>query len=127
MRSTYYMERIEPNHEVITSLISLTDSNRKLTSDLYQRYKYKGIPIQQRPQQEITKPNNKLPHNFRSYIVDQVVGYLFGLGVSYSVDRVAYTNAEKLHEQHNALVSRFNVINQVDDLDNELAKYMSAC
>jgi len=91
---------------------------------LFRRY-YGDVPIKQRQITDPKKPNNKLAHDYRGYIIDQVVGYLFGQPISYQIDKRFYSD-----DQFNKVkdkLSRFNTLNMVDDLDGELGKIMSIC
>ncbi|ADE87489.1 portal protein [Deep-sea thermophilic phage D6E] len=92
---------------------------------LYNRYLGSGLPIQSRQLPDPKKPNNKIPNDYRGYIINQVVGYLWGQPISYSIDSRNYDEA-RLKEYHDRL-SRFNALNSIDDLDSELGKIMSIC
>ena len=71
------------------------------------------------------KPNNKLPHDYRGYIINQSVGYLFGKPISYQIDKVKYD--EQKHQTFARHLAEFNTLNVMDDLDSELGKLTSIC
>jgi SPP1 family phage portal protein len=92
---------------------------------LYNRWRGEGVPIQSRVLPDPKKPNNKIPNDYRGYIINQIVGYLWGQPISYSLDNRKYDET-KIQEYHDHL-SRFNALNTIDDLDSETGKIMSIC
>lgn len=92
---------------------------------LFNRYNGEGIPIQSRKISDPKKPNNKLVHDYRGYIIDQLIGYLFGEPISYQIDKRNYDDSHymALTDQ----LSDFHVLNSIQDLDGELGKIMSIC
>ncbi|OAH53306.1 hypothetical protein AWH48_12080 [Domibacillus aminovorans] len=92
---------------------------------LYSRYDGDSIPIQSRTIADPDKPNNKIPNDFRGYIVNQVVGYLFGKPVAYQIDKLNYSEAD--YTKYAAQLSHFHILNGIDDLDSELGKVLGTC
>jgi SPP1 family phage portal protein len=122
-RSTVRMAVTEPNNQIIQQVIAEHRPSSTLTLGLYKRYDQEGLDIQSRTMPDSKKPNNKLPHDYRGYIINQVVGYLWGNPLSYQIDKLKY--GEKEFDQFNERLSRFSVLNAVDDADSELGKLMS--
>lgn len=121
---SYKLENI--NSEAVLAVIALHGNARNITSGLFDRYMQKNIPIQSRPTEDITKPNNKLANDFRGYIVDQVTSYMFGNEVMYNVDKVSYEGQDATYEAFASHLESFNTENEVSDLDAETCTYMSA-
>ena len=115
------------NAETLTAVIELHKKSKDTVSGLYQRYLQKGLAIQSRTVEDVAKPNNQLANDFRGYIVDQVVGYLFGNEVSYTVDAASFEGQEATFEAFRNMLEDLIVTNEIADLDAELATYMSAC
>lgn len=113
--------------ETILQLIKLHEEARNKTLGLFNRYMFKNIPIQTRKVEDITKLNNKLVNNFRGYVVDQVVGYLFGTDIAYTVDKAAENTTKETYQRFKNKLDRYLTINETADLDSELAKYMAIC
>jgi SPP1 family phage portal protein len=124
-RSTIRMNIQELTSDVIKQVIEEHRVSNTTTLGLYKRYDQEGVSIQSRTLSDPKKPNNRLPHDYRGYIINQVVGYLWGKPISYQIDKLKY--GEKETEAFNELLSRFSVLNVVDDSDNELGKLTSIC
>ncbi|MEI2392197.1 phage portal protein [Priestia megaterium] len=124
-RSTIRMKVDQPTSSIIKAIIDKHAASKTATFDLYKRYDQKDVPIQSRTMSDNKKPNNKLTHDYRGYIIDQIVGYLWGKPISYQIDKLAYdeSNYDKCIKQ----LSRFSILNSMDDLDSELGKRMSIC
>ncbi|UQD52318.1 phage portal protein [Bacillus methanolicus] len=114
-----------PIPDAIEKVIEWHRPHHEKMIGLYRRYNGHGIPIQQRVIADPKKPNNKLVHDYRGYIIDQVVGYLFGQPISYQIDKRFY-NDDQFNKFKDKL-SNFNTLNMVEDLDGELGKIMSIC
>lgn len=125
MRSTVQLSIQQVTSDVIKQILDWHKPHRDAMIGLYNRYRGEGVPIQSRVLPDPKKPNNKIPNDYRGYIVNQVVGYLFGQPISYSIDRTRYDET-KLNTCSEHL-DRFNVRNAIDDLDAELGKIMSIC
>jgi len=110
---------------LIKQIIDWHKQHRDAMIGLYNRYRQEGVPIQSRQLSDPKKPNNKIPNDYRGYIINQVVGYLWGQPISYNIDGRRYDQS-KLEAYHDRL-SRFTALNAIDDLDAELGKIMSIC
>lgn len=124
-RSTIRMSVNHPSSDVIKKIINLHSTSKGVTLGLYNRYDQEGLEIQKRTMPDPKKPNNKLPHDYRGYIINQAVGYLFGKPISYQIDKMKYD--EKKHKTFTEHLASFNTLNVIDDLDNELGKLTSIC
>jgi len=125
VRSTIQLSVSEVNSDVIKEIIEWHKPHRNKMLGLFNRWKGEGIPIQSRVLPDPKKPNNKIPNDYRGYIIGQIVGYLWGQPISYSIDSRNY-GEEKAKQFHNK-IARFNVLNTIDDLDSETGKLMSIC
>ncbi|WP_211235571.1 phage portal protein [Fictibacillus gelatini] len=124
-RSTIQLEVKGSLPAIIKKVLDWHKPHRDKMIGLFNRYDGEGIPIQSRVIKDPKKPNNKLIHDYRGYIIDQVVGYLFGKPIGYQIDKRDYTDAQfKVFKDK---LSDFTVLNAVDDLDGELGKLMSIC
>lgn len=123
-RSTVRMKVSEPTDAVINEVIRRHQDSRIATMGLYGRYEQKGLEIQSRELSK-NKANNKLAHDYRGYIVNQIVGYLWGNPLAYQIDKLKYNETE--YDKYADKLSNFNVINAVDDLDSEIGKVVSIC
>lgn len=102
----------------LEKLIIDTKSERDWFKQQYQKYLTLDLPIQKRKFDDSTKVNNKIENPFRTEIVDQVVGYLFGNPIAYSIQD--YSDAT--HDYFNRFLTR----NTIADLDAETGVRMSA-
>jgi SPP1 family phage portal protein len=125
MRSTIQLSVSEVTSDIIKQILDWHKPHRDAMLGLYNRYRGEGLPIQSRQLPDPKKPNNKIPNDYRGYIINQVVGYLWGQPISYSIDSRNYDEARL--KEHNDRLSRFNALNAIDDLDSELGKIMSIC
>lgn len=125
MRSTVQLSVKDVTSDLIKQVLNWHKPHRDVMMGLYNRYRQEGVPIQSRQLSDPKKPNNKIPNDYRGYIINQVVGYLWGQPISYSIDGLRY-DQEKLEAYHDRL-SRFAALNAIDDLDAELGKIMSIC
>ncbi|MEK5070518.1 phage portal protein [Sporosarcina sp. FSL K6-1508] len=124
-RSTIRMTVDEPNDAIIKEIIKQHTASKNITLGLYQRYDQEGVPIQSRTFKDALKPNNKLSHDYRGYVINQVVGYLWGNPISYQINKVRY--GENEYEAYDDALEDFNTLNVIDDLDSELGKLASIC
>jgi len=125
MRSTAQLSVSEVTSDIIKQILEWHKPHRDAMLGLYNRYRGEGLPIQSRQLPDPKKPNNKIPNDYRGYIINQVVGYLWGQPISYSIDSRNYDEARL--KEYNDRLSRFNALNAIDDLDSELGKIMSIC
>jgi SPP1 family phage portal protein len=125
VRSTVQLSISNVTSEIIQQILDWHRPHREAMLGLYNRYLGSGLPIQSRQLPDPKKPNNKIPNDYRGYIINQVVGYLWGQPISYSIDSRNYDEARL--KEYNDRLSRFNALNTIDDLDSELGKIMSIC
>jgi SPP1 family phage portal protein len=125
VRSTVQLSVSEVTSDIIKQILDWHKTHREAMLGLYNRYLGSGLPIQSRQLPDPKKPNNKIPNDYRGYIINQVVGYLWGQPISYSIDSRNYDEARL--KEYNDRLSRFNALNAIDDLDSELGKIMSIC
>ena len=92
---------------------------------LYDMYTAVDLEIQHRKLTDDVKINNKLENDFYSLIINQCVGYLFGTGLVYSIDSDKY-DEDKFKEYQDELF-KWQVINNIADLDMETGKYQAVC
>lgn len=93
--------------------------------DKYERYKQEKLEIQSRVFTDPNKLNNRIANDFRSTIVDQVVGYMFGTPITYSVDMTNYS--EQQYQEITDKIDRFLALSDVADLDSETGKMCAIC
>lgn len=110
--------------EILHDLIEEHAPVRKRMIDLYNRYKAneEGVPIFSREVPDYEKVNNRINNDFFSEIIDTKVGYMFGNPISYNVD-IEAPNAEEADKA----IKRFNLRNNVEDLDSETGKMAAIC
>jgi len=119
---------------LISEILSAHKVDHKRMESLYERYKadLDGPTIFKRPvaaydsfgenkgvQRLDDKVDNRLNNAFDADIVDTKVGYLFGHGISYDVDK----ENKPLKEQ----VEEFLLRNNAQDADSELGKMAAIC
>ncbi|MEH6945205.1 phage portal protein [Bacillus sp. JJ722] len=124
-RATIRMSVDRPTDDIINSIIKQHKTSKDKTLGLYNRYDQQGLAIQSREFKDPKKPNNKLAHDYRGYIINQVVGYLWGQPIAYQVNKLKYS--EKEYKTYNDILTDFNTLNAIDDMDNELGKLISIC
>jgi SPP1 family phage portal protein len=125
VRSTIQLSVSKVTSDIIQKILDWHKPHRDKMLGLYNRYKGEDLPIQKRVLPDTQKPNNKLENDYRGYIVDQVVGYLFGKPISYSIDKRKYEESKA--KEYQDRLTRFNTLNTIEDLDAELGKIMSIC
>lgn len=125
MRSTIHLSIRQVTSDIIKQILEWHKPHRDAMLGLYNRYRGGGVPIQSRQLPDPKKPNNKIPNDYRGYIINQVVGYLWGRPISYSLDTRKYE--EKKAKENQERISRFTTLNTIDDLDGETGKLMSIC
>ncbi len=121
-------ESIQSNSNMnllIKDLIDEHTPRHKIQKALYNEYKGE-VAILKRVLPDPSKLNRMLNHDFRAFIVDQSVGYMFGKPVTYSLDPGHY-NTEEEYLASNAVMQHYNNINNVSELDSETGKYAGIC
>lgn len=126
-----------PTPEIIQAMISEHDTQRKRMKAQYDRYaaEVEAVPILTRQlmqggeaynaehiQRVDTMVNNTLNNTFDSEIVNTKVGYMFGIPITYDVDKVAAS-----YETLKDLLKTFNLRNSVEDKDSEWGKKAAIC
>lgn len=109
------------NKPIVQELMEQHQSFRAQYAKDFERYKTTDLPIKNRTFEDETKINNKVNNDFAGEIVDQTVGYLFGTPINYNLDKTKYAEDAK-YEKHKELLERFNLLNQIKDLDAETGK-----
>lgn len=103
--------------EIIKDLVEDHSARAAEMKRLYNAYKAEELSILKRPELDSHQANNKLVNPYRTNIVDQVCGYMFGEPISYEVEGEA--EAEWLR--------MFRLINRVEDRDATTGKYKTIC
>jgi SPP1 family phage portal protein len=91
-------------------------------SEDYNKYCGESLPILSRTMPDANKINNKLPHDYRGEIVDQIVGYLFGKPVTYQLEKELYGSNTAAYDKDNVELAAWMRRVDVADLDAETAK-----
>ena len=121
------------NSRVITDLIRSHAGDRQRMIDLHERYKVStaGVPVLQRYFQDTRKVNNRINNDFFSDIIDIKTGYFAGEPISYMLDKVAYQDEEgnlsPKYDKHGEVITTFEKVNNLSDLDAEAAKLAAIC
>jgi len=101
------------------------DKNRMIT--LWKEYSGE-TPITKLPDtSNPTKPNNKLSHDFRGIIVNQLVGYMFGTPIKYKIESNINSYTESEISEYTKELESFIKFNILKKLDSETATYTSVC
>lgn len=108
---------------VIKDILLEANPRHNQAKTLYSQYRG-SVPVAGREILSMARINEKLPHDYRGLIVDQVVGYMFGRPVTYAVDRAEEDTDEKFSKKHRAL-QEFVYRNSLGELDSETGKLMS--
>lgn len=127
----HYIDMIEQDGitvDILSKAIGEHSSMRERMAANYERYKAiqgsAAVPIYTRTfeNEAANKVNNQLSNPFDREIVDTKVGYLFGVPVSFSLDKKASQYEEAL-----ARIERFRKVNSLDDFNGETGKFSSIC
>jgi len=126
------LTRIEANEGEVTSRILrdiLAESAADLAHEklLFREYKAEDLSILRRAALETTAANNRLPNPFRTNIVDQVVGYMYGEPISYGLERTAEDEQNLEPTAEELWFQKWRRVNQIDDLDSQTGKMTSIC
>lgn len=117
-------KRLEEKKGEITSEIirDLLEDHRLRAQEmkrLYRAYKAEELEILKRQPFDSFQANNKLINAYRTNIVDQVVGYMFGEPVQYDLDEE--------DEDKQKWLRRFRITNKAEDMDSTTGKFMTVC
>lgn len=108
---------------IIRDLIKSNSADKLRMKTLWSEY-LGNVPIKSSAKStNPARPDNRLAHDFRGTIVQQIVGYMFGNPVQITLSEDAtnnYTEAEKL-------LSNFLKRNYYEKLDSELETYLAVC
>lgn len=110
---------------MIKDLLNEYSKRHEVQKTLYNEYRGE-VDILRRQLSDPSKINKTLNHDFRSFIVDQVVGYMFGKPITYSLNPESFETDGEYQENH-ALLQYYNEINNVSELDSETGKYAGIC
>lgn len=116
-----------PMNAIISDLIEEHTVRAVKMKRLYEEYKG-DVPIKHREYDynEGEKVDERIPSDYRGYIVDTLTGYLFGNPVKYEVDRNQYGNTAQ-YDQAASTLKMFIRRNSISDLDAETGKKASIC
>src|SRR3989339_63739 len=130
----FVLQRLQLANQQITSDIikDLIKDHAPIRTEMlrkYNAYKASGLPISSREAAGSNKANNKLINDFRGEIVDQVVGYIFGNPVTYSLntDDIKNPEADPSYKRNLTIIKDFKTLNKLEELDGETGKFMSIC
>lgn len=115
----------EINSSMIQELINAHGEIAGVYLNKYEKYKQEKLAIQERVFEDDTKINNKLANDFRSSIIDQVVGYMFGTPITYGVNEMNY--GENEYSDIIGKLDHFITLSNLQDLDSETGKTCSIC
>ena len=83
---TLYRNGVDITPAIISDLIKDHKTAHDRMVEQYNRYTGDDLPIDARTFDDTTKINRKLANDFRGEIVDQLVGFLFGKPITYTLD-----------------------------------------
>lgn len=112
------------NGNLIKDLIAKHQTKKSRMINLYKRYKGEGLNIELKEGSQSMNVNNIIKNNYRKVIVDQSVGYLFGVPMSISLDDANYE--EHLYQRNHSKIQRFLKLNNFNDVIAETEK-IRAC
>lgn len=113
---------------IISEIIQDHGELRNRTLANYERYKAvkdgKGVPIYDRKfkTDSANAINNKLGNDFFSEIIDTKVGYMFGVPVTFMLDKQAPD-----YDVISKKIERFGKVNNLPDTNSEAGKFAAMC
>lgn len=113
----------ELNNSMIEELIQEHNRDFHRFEHLYDLYRGQRLAIHKRTFNDPTKINNRLSNDFFAVIVDQVVGYMYGNPITYSIDSNQYPH--DTYMGYSEYLQRFISLNDLNDLDAELGKFIA--
>lgn len=111
--------------KMIQELLDAHSDIAQIYKEKYEKYKQEKLDIQSRTFADPNKINNKIANDFRSTIVDQIVGYMFGTPIIYGVNEINY--GEHKHKEIIDKIDKFLVLSDIQDLDSETGKMCAIC
>lgn len=102
---------------LISNVIQYINPVLEKRKELYDRYLGKNLKIEKKSCDNKNKENNKLVNNFRPVIVNQKVGYMFGINIEKTLE-------DKIG---NEKIAEFLKETDEEDTDTTLGKYSSVC
>ena len=111
--------------KMIQELLNAHSDMSQIYKEKYEKYKQEKLDIQSRVFADPHKLNNKIANDFRSTIVDQIVGYMFGTPITYGINEINYT--EQKYKEIMNKIDRFLVLSDIQDLDSETGKMCAIC
>lgn len=127
MNSEEIVKMIEAQGDAIMSKIILDaiEAHKPQAEKMFRLYnRYKGdVPIKERrsPDKAGISLNNKINNDYEGIIVDEIVGYIWGHSI------VTSYNDEGLKESVGKILERFEILNNIDSLDEETGEYSCGC
>lgn len=117
-----------PMNAIISDLIEEHTVRAVKMKRLYEEYKG-DVPIKHREYDynEGEKVDERIPSDYRGYIVDTLTGYLFGNPIAYGLDKEQYGEATGAYDNVSAALKMFARRNSLADLDSETGKKASIC
>lgn len=113
------------NSTMIQELLDAHSHIAEAYREKYEKYKQEKLEIQSRVFQDPNKLNNKIANDYRSTIIDQVVGYMFGTPIVYGVNEMNYS--EQQYREISDHMERFLTLSDIQDLDSETGKICAIC
>lgn len=113
------------NAEMIKELLDSHSDIAQTYKNKYNKYKQEKLEIQSRVFDDPNKINNKIANDYRSTIVDQVVGYMFGTPIGYGINEMNYNEQE--YQAILKKINRFLMLSDIQDLDSETGKICAIC
>lgn len=111
--------------EEIQKLIKEQKARADKMQAMYDRFLGDKLPIDERTFADPNKINNMISNDYRGEIIETITGYLFGRPISYQVSSQDYGESEA--RKINKTLDRWEVLNDLPDLDNETGKMASIC
>ena len=117
-----------PMNAIISDLIEEHTVRAVKMKRLYEEYKG-DVPIKHREYDynEGEKVDERIPSDYRGYIVDTLTGYLFCNPIAYGLDKEQYGEATGAYDNVSTALKMFARRNSLADLDSETGKKASIC
>lgn len=106
----------EVTSRIIKDLIEEHAPQRRKMIAAYQAYKTEKLEIHNRPVLDIDAADNRLVNAYRTEIVDQIVGYMYGNPITYNAP-----------DNYTKFLDELRIANKIEDLDSKTGKMASIC